>query len=628
MDRKLYNERTFQVRVENVLSDCFSLENGTPQGSIISPILFLIMINDLTVDEQKAFLSLFADDSAVFKSGKNIKSLMKDIQNSLNKIADWCHRWGFKISESKTVAVLFSNKNLNDAHYVLKINNKPIKIEKVVKFLGMNFDSKLNWDHHITNIVTRCNKKINLIRSISGNRWGANKKNVLTIYKALIRPILDYGCEAFDSASKNILNKLNTIQYNCLKLACGAMTGTSLLALQNECGELPLELRRRKLQLQYAIKIKNSENHPAESIITDHWTNYYGKFNAGQETFFTKTYNIISNMNLAVAVREENKSPPWTQQQLIAPTCIFPSKFINNTDQIKFSEIFHSLHEEYFQIYTDGSGSANGRRAASFYVADSNIESACRLTDNLSILSTELIAIKLAILWLNAFEVKYKENYRKRKCAIFTDCKNAKKLLDINFKKSTHSVAGDIIEIIKKIHFITIEIIWLPGHIGIIGNEIADSIAKSALGKQQIEEHCVLNLEDSFIIIANNITDMWQKSYTNNKTSTHYKNIEPLVSEKEKFSDKLRKKEVTISRLRLGKAKLNGYLYTMGIHQNGWCDSCKTEETIEHFILNCKESKICTVVKGMREGEQVSIRELLNQKDNIEKIYRSITRDI
>ena len=57
-------------------------------------------------------------------------------------------------------------------------------------------------------------------------------------------------------------------------------------------------------------------------------------------------------------------------------------------------------------------------------------------------------------------------------------------------------MAGDIIEIIKKIHFITIEIIWLPGHIGIIGNERADSIAKSALGKQQIEEHCALNIED------------------------------------------------------------------------------------------------------------------------------------
>ena len=57
------------------------------------------------------------------------------------------------------------------------------------------------------------------------------------------------------------------------------MTGTFLMALQNECGELPLEFRRRTLQLQYTIKIKNSENHPAESIITDHWTNYYGKFN-------------------------------------------------------------------------------------------------------------------------------------------------------------------------------------------------------------------------------------------------------------------------------------------------------------------------------------------------------------
>jgi len=65
------SDRTFQVQVGADLSNVTIMRNGTPQGSIISPTLFLIMINDMKVDVPDVQLSLFADDSATYKSGKN-----------------------------------------------------------------------------------------------------------------------------------------------------------------------------------------------------------------------------------------------------------------------------------------------------------------------------------------------------------------------------------------------------------------------------------------------------------------------------------------------------------------------------------------------------------------------------
>jgi hypothetical protein len=62
------SERTFQVQVGSVLSEIAVQQNGTPQGSIISPMLFLIMINDLKLNIPGVELSLFADDSATYKS--------------------------------------------------------------------------------------------------------------------------------------------------------------------------------------------------------------------------------------------------------------------------------------------------------------------------------------------------------------------------------------------------------------------------------------------------------------------------------------------------------------------------------------------------------------------------------
>jgi len=83
------NDRTFQVKVGAEHSSSKVLQNGTPQGSVISPILFLIMINDIEVVRPGVQLSLFADDSSIYKSGKNINRIILDLQEMLNDISDW-----------------------------------------------------------------------------------------------------------------------------------------------------------------------------------------------------------------------------------------------------------------------------------------------------------------------------------------------------------------------------------------------------------------------------------------------------------------------------------------------------------------------------------------------------------
>src|SRR5271157_6038968 len=148
------------------------------------------MINDLQQVIKNSELSLFADDSTLYKSGTNIKHLSKQIQQDLDSINIWCNQWGFKISSTKSTAVVFTNKTKYQIK--LTIDNKDIKIDKTVKFLGLIFDTKLNWVHHIKYITKKCNKKLNLMRYVSGAHWGASKKALLTIYRTLIRSVIDY----------------------------------------------------------------------------------------------------------------------------------------------------------------------------------------------------------------------------------------------------------------------------------------------------------------------------------------------------------------------------------------------------------------------------------------------------
>ena len=65
----------------------------------------------------------------------------------LIKNRQWCDLWGFKISLEKTIAVVFSHRK--DLDIQLSINNQQVKVESRAKFLGLVFDSKLNWNEHI-----------------------------------------------------------------------------------------------------------------------------------------------------------------------------------------------------------------------------------------------------------------------------------------------------------------------------------------------------------------------------------------------------------------------------------------------------------------------------------------------
>ena len=139
------SNRTLQVKVGNEMSKTVELNNDTPQGSVMSPILFLIVINDMEQSTSNGVqLSLFAYDSATYKSGRNLSVLRKDIQKNIDSIYEWCLRNGFKISIDKSCAVIFTKSTKKTKNLTpIKINGELLKYENEVKFLGVIFDRQL-----------------------------------------------------------------------------------------------------------------------------------------------------------------------------------------------------------------------------------------------------------------------------------------------------------------------------------------------------------------------------------------------------------------------------------------------------------------------------------------------------
>ena len=194
---------------------------------------------------QHHFLSQFADDGAIWTKHSSAELAVKKLQKALDVIEAWGTYWGFKISPDKTKAIIFSRKikDVKTDSFRLTLNGKTLDFVDKVTFLGLTMDRKLTWKHHIDQLIVKCNKDLNLMRMISGTTFGADKKCLVNLYKALILSKLDYGAQAFNSAHKSQLGRLNIIQNEALRIATRARRTTPIPALEVECGVLPLSLR-------------------------------------------------------------------------------------------------------------------------------------------------------------------------------------------------------------------------------------------------------------------------------------------------------------------------------------------------------------------------------------------------
>jgi Reverse transcriptase (RNA-dependent DNA polymerase)/Endonuclease-reverse transcriptase len=260
--------RALRVKVDDALSEIYFLDNGVPQGCSISPILFNIMINDFPKLSEYTSAGIFADDSSIWRSGKNIQIIKHHLQGDLDIISNWARTWGFQINTAKSFGIVFTNK-ISNISINLTINNVHIEIKKEYKFLGVIFDSRLTWKPHILYVCDRAKKCLNLMRAICGTVWGASKKILLLLYRSLIRSIIDYGCLAYEGASKSNLKYLDSIQYQALLIATGGFIGTPLFTLLAECAEKSLEYRRIELRLKYLTKLNYIPVNPAKGILVD-----------------------------------------------------------------------------------------------------------------------------------------------------------------------------------------------------------------------------------------------------------------------------------------------------------------------------------------------------------------------
>src|SRR6218665_2480847 len=224
-------------------------------------------------------------------------------------------------------------------------------------------------------------------------------------------------------------------------------------------------------------------------------------------------------------------------------------------------------------VYTNVSKNKQGNTSCSFYVPSHDRRRSSQMTDGSSVLAAKMEAIGRGIEWATPANIPY--------VVVFSDSLGAVESLENQRSGSRPRQLMDLMHALDDYAIRTKSsptIVWIPGHLGIQGNETADDLCKCALHHDAVDIPTTLEYREARSIYRDFSLRKWQGEWATSDTGSHYRALEPTVSLARKFADPNRKKEVAINRLR--HSCLNHQLHLWGRHASRNCDGCGVPETI------------------------------------------------
>ena len=417
---------------------------------------------------------------------------------------------------------------------------------------------------------------------VSNTDWGGDRRVLLRIYRSIVRSKLDYGCFIYGSARKSYVKQLDPIVHQGLRLALGAFRTTPVQSLYSEAAEPPLNLRRKKLALQYIIKLAQNKNNPTYKIVFKPLLQpLFHKKTKTIPTFGIRHKQHMKEIKLdpkQVIPKEIPPKPPWlTENPQIIWTLTKFKKDKTNPDIFKtlFNEVKDN-YRNYKSVYTDGSKMDDTVAAAA---VSNDYESSRRLPDGSSIFTAEIRAILIAF-----YIIRHTtgDNFM-----VFSDSKSCLQALEQTEPENplvAHALKT--INMLKRKFNKNIKFCWIPSHIGIRGNEKADFLAKQALSKPITINDIVAS--DFKSKIVKTIKDNHQNIF-DQQTSNKLRDIFPKIGESiVNHRTYKRYVETKLTRLILGHTRIT-HSFLLKAEPPPQCIGCAAPYTVKHFMLECAD---------------------------------------
>ena len=188
----LFNRQQF-VSFQGTCSEKQSIRCGVPQGSILGPLLFTIVINDIAEQVKECQILLYADDTVMFTSDKDSKRIEETLNTEFNKVATWFtnNNLVLNLKKTKTEFVLFGThqKLAKSEKISILLKEETISESEMYEYLGVTMDKNLTMKVHLEKTYKKVLSRTKLLARIRHNisPWVAE-----TIYKVMILPQMLY----------------------------------------------------------------------------------------------------------------------------------------------------------------------------------------------------------------------------------------------------------------------------------------------------------------------------------------------------------------------------------------------------------------------------------------------------
>ncbi|KAM5342922.1 hypothetical protein ACJ41O_013888 [Fusarium nematophilum] len=281
------DERQAYVRLENSTTDIFRTDCGLPQGSPISPILFLLYIADVFLQDTKHRFG-YADDISVYRIGRTLEENATKLSKDLERILKWGEENKVSFDPDKCELMHFTRRNalpenlpeVQAPGYSLVIRQTT---EKAMRWLGIWLDRKLHFKDHIAKRVALANKLTrhihNLARTTRGPPASALRKAILTC----VIPTVTFGAEIwYGGATKSptgkkhknhtevatrqqtSINDIDIVIRNAIRAALPVYRTTPRATLHRDAGIPTAAVILDNIRQRYGLRLRTiDQEHPA-----------------------------------------------------------------------------------------------------------------------------------------------------------------------------------------------------------------------------------------------------------------------------------------------------------------------------------------------------------------------------
>ena len=415
---------------------------GTAQGNVLSPMLWNCIVDQVgdIMDRHNIGGCIFADDIVVAAKGNNLKHITTTIQKALDNIEAWAEDEGLKFNLGKSHPILFQNNNKKNHSIPITLNGKNLNYQESTKYLGVTLNNKLRWTEHFNNVFKASKRDMIIINKALQKSLGPSPKLTHWIYTGIIRPKITYASHIWCGAISNFELEKRSRQIQRWAL-------TKMGPIRQNTPTAGLEIITRTIPLHIHL----------------------------QEVSLKTIHNFITK-NFVLNPSPKGHLKRWFQlMEKYIPLALKPSDKCSKLPAPYFkNRIDHSKTQEGTTIYTDGS--MIDSNCGSGFVIQWENKTRYGLSYNgkyHTVFLSEVKAITLAI------EKFLSENINTKIVNIFSDCQSA--IAAILGRKSG---SREVQQCWNQLHRLDASfkwsLSWVKAHVGIKGNETADSLAKKA----------------------------------------------------------------------------------------------------------------------------------------------------